>query len=35
MRQLWPMWTRLSIFVPLPTVVSPIEPRSIVVFAPI
>src|ERR1700722_12578599 len=33
--QLWPMWTRLSIFVPRPIRVSSSAPRSIVVLAPI
>jgi hypothetical protein len=34
-RTLWPIWTRLSIFVWSPISVVPMEPRSIVTFAPI
>ncbi len=35
MRLLWPTWTWLSILAPSPITVSPIAPRSTVVFAPI
>src|SRR5579875_3532844 len=35
MRQLCPIWTRLSIFVPLPIRVVPVWARSMHVFAPI
>ena len=33
--QLWPIWTWLSILVPLPTVVSLMAPRSMLLFEPI
>ncbi len=34
-RQLWPIWHRLSILVPLPTEVAPVWARSMQVLAPI
>ena len=35
MMQLWPIWTRLSIFVPLPMRVVPKRARSMALFEPI